>query len=234
MNSTGAIEGIGTISSVVKAAAVGLAVTKSGRTTGNTTGTISSVNTSVNVQYQQGCNKGKKFTVSYTNQVVIGPGSFSAGGDSGSLILSNNSCHQPVALLYAGSNTTTIGNPIGEVLTKVGTALGSSVSFVGGTCSALTEAAGQEWVADDQLEYATAVKERNVGRLMSDPAVMAVGVGADSNEPGRAAIVVILEEGRTHRPIPSEIEGLSVRVLLSDPIRAYGWNEAEKPQSCSR
>jgi hypothetical protein len=234
MNSTGAIEGIGTISSVVKAPAVGLAVTKSGRTTGTTSGTVASVNTSVNVQYQKGCNQGKKFTISYTNQVVINSNTFSAGGDSGSLIVSNNSCHQPVALLYAGSSTTTIANPVGEVLAKLGAALGSSVSFVGGTCSALTEPAGQEWVAEDQLEYATSVKERHVSRLMSDPAVMAVGVGADNEEPGRAAIVIILEEGRAHGRLPGELDGVPVRVLRSDPIRAYGWNEAEPREACSR
>jgi hypothetical protein len=234
MKSTGEIQGIGTISSVVKAPAVGLSVTKSGRTTGTTTGTVSSVNTSVNVQYQKGCNKGKKFTVSYTNQVVISSSTFSAGGDSGSLILSNNSCHQPVALLYAGSSTTTIGNPVGEVLNKVGTALGSSVSFVGSSCSALADAAGEEWVADDQLAYATTVKESHVGRLMADPAVMAVGVGADTGDPGRAAIVIILEEGRVHEPLPAELDGVRVRVLRSDPIRAYGWNEAQPKEACSR
>ncbi|PYJ49240.1 MAG: hypothetical protein DME85_00420 [Verrucomicrobia bacterium] len=84
MNSTGSIQGIGTISSVVKAPAVGLAVEKSGRTTGTTTGTIGSTNTSVNVQYQIRCGQGKKYTISYTNQIVINSSSFSAGGDPGS------------------------------------------------------------------------------------------------------------------------------------------------------
>src|SRR6185503_3293395 len=137
MNTAGTIEDIGTISSVVKAPSVGLSVAKSGRTTGLTTGTIGSINTSVNVQYQKNCGSGKKFIVSYTNQVVINSSTFSAGGDSGSLIVSNNSpsCRQPVALLFAGSSTTTIGNLIGEVLSDLTTALGSSVSFVGGTCT---------------------------------------------------------------------------------------------------
>jgi hypothetical protein len=234
MDTTGVIEGIGTISAVTKAAAVGLAVTKSGRTTGTTTGTIASVNTSVNVQYQKGCNKGKKFTVSYTNQVVINSTTFSAGGDSGSLILSDNSCHQPVALLYAGSSSTTIGNPIGEVLSKLDAALGTTVSFVGGSCSAFNDPAGDEWVAEDQLQYATTVKERHAARLMGDAAVMAVGVGADAGDPGRAAIVIIVEEGRTHAPLPSEIDGVSVRVLRSDPIRAFGWNEAGSREACTR
>src|SRR6266571_7891223 len=140
MDTTGFIQGIGTISSVVKAPAVGLAVEKSGRTTGTTTGTIGSINTSVNVQYQIRCGQGKKYVISYTHQVVINSSSFSAGGDSGSLIVSNNSCHQPVALLFAGSSSTTIGNPIGAVLNK----LGGGLSFVGGTCSVTGSAQAQE------------------------------------------------------------------------------------------
>src|ERR1043165_4064837 len=131
MDSTGFIEDIGVPSGTIVNPSVGLGVAKSGRTTGFTTGTISSINTSVSVQYQRGCNGGKKFTVSYTNQVVINSSTFSAGGDSGSLIVTNNASHNPVALLFAGSSTTTIGNPIGEVLTKVGNALGSAVSFNG-------------------------------------------------------------------------------------------------------
>ena len=92
---------------------------KSGRTTAFTTGTVSSLNTSVSVQYQRGCNSGKKFTVAYSNQVVINSSTFNAGGYSDSLIVTNNSSHNPVALLYAGSSTSTIGNPIGDVLTKL-------------------------------------------------------------------------------------------------------------------
>src|SRR6185369_6922111 len=97
MDSTGFIEDIGVPSSTIVNPSVGLSVAKSGRTTGFTTGTVSSINTSVSVQYQQGCNQGKKFVVSYTGQVVINSSTFSAGGDSGSLIVTNNSSHNPVA-----------------------------------------------------------------------------------------------------------------------------------------
>src|SRR5829696_4010060 len=111
MDSSGFIEDIGVPGNTIVNASVGLSVAKSGRTTGFTTGTVSSINTSVNVQYQRGCNSGKKFTVSYTGQVIVGSSSFSAGGDSGSLIVTNDTAHNPVALLYAGSSTSTIGNP---------------------------------------------------------------------------------------------------------------------------
>lgn len=133
MDSTGFIEDIGVPSSTIVNPSVGLSVAKSGRTTGFTTGTIGSINTSVNVQYQRGCGGGKKFTVGYTGQVVINSSSFSAGGDSGSLIVTNNSSHNPVALLFAGSSTSTIGNPIGEVLTKLTAALGGTAVSFGGS-----------------------------------------------------------------------------------------------------
>ena len=139
MDSTGSIEDIGVPGSSVVNPSVGLGVAKSGRTTGFTTGTISSINTSVNVQYTRDCGGGKKFLVSYTNQVVINSSTFSAGGDSGSLIVTNNAQHNPVALLFAGSSSSTIGNPIGEVLTKLGTALGRTFSFgSGGGAGAIT------------------------------------------------------------------------------------------------
>jgi hypothetical protein len=143
---TGSILDIGSISSVVNTPSIGLSVAKSGRTTGFTTGMVGSINTSVNVQYQKGCGKGKKFVVSYINQVVINSTTFSAGGDSGSLILTNDLCHQPVALLYAGSSTSTIGNPIGEVLSKVGSSLGRAVSFVGAPCGTAALTAATEGV----------------------------------------------------------------------------------------
>src|SRR5581483_12205501 len=101
----GFIEDIGTISSVVKAPSVGLSVAKSGRTTGFTTGTISSTTTTVSVRYPKSCGATGGTAHTFTNQVIINSSTFSAGGDSGSLIVSNNACHQPVALLFAGSST---------------------------------------------------------------------------------------------------------------------------------
>jgi Peptidase family S64 len=123
MSPIGYIEGIGTISSVVEAPVLGLAVEKSGRTTRTTTGTIVAINVSLNVGYL------------YTNQIVITSssiGSFALQGDSGSLIVTNASCHQPVGLLFAGTfdGSYVIANPVGEVLSKVGAALGRSLSFV--------------------------------------------------------------------------------------------------------
>src|SRR5262245_1709791 len=162
MDETGFIEDIGVPSGTPAAPTLGMSVAKSGRTTGFTTGTIASINTSVNVQYQRSCGQGKKFVVSYTNQVVINSATFSAGGDSGSLIVTNTSNHQPVALLFAGSSTTTIANPIGQVLTQVSNALGRTVSFIGAP-----RVASMSTLANLQdIEKATQVKNRHEERLM--------------------------------------------------------------------
>ena len=102
----------GTPSSTIAAASVGLAVMKHGRTTGLTYGQVYAVNATINVDYDSG-------TARFINQIVITPGTFSDGGDSGSLIVTETG-NNPVALLFAGSSSYTIANPIGAVLSAFG------------------------------------------------------------------------------------------------------------------
>src|SRR5436309_11581251 len=99
-------------------AAMGMAVAKSGRSSGLTCSSVQTINTSVRIDYQTSCNGGTTFTVTFNNQVVVGGGSFSAAGDSGSLIVDSQTA-QPVALLYGGNSTGTVGNPIQAVLTAL-------------------------------------------------------------------------------------------------------------------
>lgn len=221
MNTAGTIEGIGTISSIVKPAAVGLAVQKSGRTTGHTTGTIGSINTSVNVQYQARCGSGQKFTVSYTNQVVINSSTFSAGGDSGSLIVTSNSCKQPVALLFAGSSSDTIGNPIGPVLSTLGGLPGlSGISFVGDNCSA--QPGGQEMqIPQLAFDQASKILERNRHDLMSKPAVLGVGLGALEDNSAPAVVLYVDKTSQAKSQLPDQVDNVPVRIVMTDPFVAY-------------
>ena len=235
MDSTGFIEDIGVPTASIVAPSVGLSVAKSGRTTGFTTGTISSINTSVSVQYQSGCNSGKKFTVSYTNQVVVNSSSFSAGGDSGSLIVTNSG-HSPVALLFAGSSTSTIGNPVGEVLSKLSSTLGRSLTFVGSgvaspTTQTLTGAAqpfvrgfgGQMRELPQQAaDRASAVLDVHRANLMATPGVIGAGVGATSENDAEPAIVVYVDRSSGARPMfAPALDGIAVRVVYTDPFIAY-------------
>jgi Peptidase family S64 len=221
MDAAGFIEDIGVPSSIVAAPTVGLSVAKSGRTTGFTTGTISSINTSVSVQYQRSCGQGKKFVVSFTNQVVINSSTFSAGGDSGSLIVTNDSNHQPVALLFAGSSTTTIGNPVGQVLTQVGNALGRTVSFVGTTQALSAETLASNSPLPQDLKLANEAKNRHEQALMSAPGVIGVGVGAAA-DPFESSIVVYIDRTRGRAPaMPDRLDNVKVQVIPIDPIVAY-------------
>ena len=236
MDATGFIEDIGVPSSATAAPSVGMSVAKSGRTTGFTTGTVSSINTSVSVQYQQSCGQGKKFVVNYINQVVINSSTFSAGGDSGSLIVTNNSAHNPVALLFAGSSTSTIANPINEVRSKLSTQLGRTLSFVGTGPAGGAPVTPQQDVIPfirgrgEQMRElpsqaaarASAVLELHRANLMFQPGVIGAGVGAASDDNVDGAIVVYVDRTSRERPVLAEsIDGIPVRVILTDPFVAY-------------
>ena len=119
----GAILEIGTISSQPVGASLRQAVKKSGRTTGLTRSTVSGLNATVSVLYDNECAGGQAFTKVFTGQIVIkNTGSkFIAAGDSGSLMVEDvKSKPHPVGLLYAGSSTSAIANPIGDVLAIFG------------------------------------------------------------------------------------------------------------------
>ena len=119
----GAILEIGTISSQTIAASLGQAVKKSGRTTGLTRSSVSGLNATVNIAYENECAGGPSFTKTFTGQIVItNRGSrFLAGGDSGSLMVQDVATNpRAVGLLYAGSSSTAIANPINQVLSFFG------------------------------------------------------------------------------------------------------------------
>src|SRR5439155_22224317 len=108
---TGFVIDIGTLSSDTVAPSLSMSVKKSGSTTGLTYGDITAVNATIDVSYGSGK------TARFTNHIVVGPGSFIAAGDSGSLMVENvDTDPHAVGLLFAGGSTTAIANPIGDVL----------------------------------------------------------------------------------------------------------------------
>ncbi len=119
----GSILEIGTLSHSTVAASINQAVKKSGRTTGLTRSTISGLNATVSVAYDNECAGGAAFTKTFTGQIVIANrrSKFLAGGDSGSLMVEDVTTNpRAVGLLFAGSNTAAIANPINQVLSFLG------------------------------------------------------------------------------------------------------------------
>jgi hypothetical protein len=98
-------------------ATLGMKVQKYGRTTGHTVGRVTGINATLDVNY-----RGR--TARFVGQIVItGEDGFSTGGDSGSLIVTKGlfmADRRPVGLLFAGSSTNTIANPIDLVLDRFG------------------------------------------------------------------------------------------------------------------
>jgi hypothetical protein len=119
----GAILEIGTISSSTVSAAINQAVKKSGRTTGLSRSSVSGLNATISVAYDNECAGGAAFTKTFTGQIVItNRGSkFLNSGDSGSLMVEDIATNpRAVGLLFAGSSTSAIANPIGQVLSFLG------------------------------------------------------------------------------------------------------------------
>lgn len=111
-------DGYGTPKSTTMAATIGLKVKKYGRTTGQTSGRVEALNATVEVNY------GAAGTALFVNQIIVSPGDFSAGGDSGALVVADGKGRnkagdrKPVGLLFAGSFFYTICNPIDAVLVR--------------------------------------------------------------------------------------------------------------------
>jgi hypothetical protein len=98
-----------------KSALLGLPVQKYGRTTKLTHGQITGINATLSICYEVVfifCTKSARFV----DQIIIEPAGFSGGGDSGSLIVTDDANRSPVALLFAGSSTQTIANRLDLVL----------------------------------------------------------------------------------------------------------------------
>jgi hypothetical protein len=226
------------------APSLGMGVAKSGRSTGLTCSTVLAVAVNVNaVQYQKGCGTGATFTVNYTNQVDISGGSFSAEGDSGSLIVSQSSA-DPVALLFAGSDTDTVGNPVGSVLNFFASG-GNNVTFVGGAahavigCSLPNKPASASiqaavTLAPDSLQKAAAVRDAHAPELLAHPEVQALGIGSSRDNPHEAAIVFFVTAGQPRTNIPAAVDGVRTRIVEGALFARRGALSAEESDQLER
>jgi hypothetical protein len=134
VRSDGAILEVGPLSSQIVGAFLNQTVKKSGRTTGLTHSKVIGLNATIRVSYETECAGGAAFTKTYTGQIVLSNNGskFLNSGDSGSLLVEDVSVNPRAAgLLYAGSSTTAIANPIAEVLQYVGGVLGGVATMVG-------------------------------------------------------------------------------------------------------
>lgn len=230
---TGALLDLGVPSLETLGASAGLAVAKSGRTTGLTFGTVEVVNVTVDVAYGKSCGQGRQ-VARFVDQIFVTPGSFSAGGDSGSLIVEDvgESGVPPraVGLLFAGSDAGTLANPIGGVLAATCVAMAGAPSFPdpapcesgGGSTGGPPGGKGKPRGASLRgFDHAAAVQARHQDRLLSRAGVVGVGIGADAGSQALLEVFVEDTSPALAREIPDTLEGVRVRVRESGPFAAY-------------
>jgi hypothetical protein len=230
----GAILGIGQVGSSVVPPSLGMmGVKKSGSGTGLTNGTITSINLTVNVTYNKQCGIGSQ-TAQFVNQIGITPGGFSGGGDSGSLVVENVAkCPGPVGLLFAGNNSITIANPIGNVLNAFRVSIvgcSSSSSQRKGLFRSLVAwlfptASAEQGLTMDAAVVANAsqVKGRHEQTMMSNPGVVGMGIGFSQKVPNQIVIQVFMKQPTEAltKTLPTQLEGVSVEVVETGEIVAF-------------
>jgi hypothetical protein len=232
VNSTGFILDIGTLSSDTVEPSLGMAVKKSGRTTGLTNGIITAVSATIDVSFGSGK------TARFVDQIVVGSGNFIAAGDSGSLMVEDVLTNpRAVGLLFAGSSTTAIANPIDDVLDSFDVSMvgsGSSASVMGKILAwakkllSVTESQAANAQLPPQASQAAVdavkrVKERHERRLLATSGVIGVGVGVSEKAGGQAAIEVYVIQATESlkQALPKSLDGVEVKTIETGEIRAY-------------
>jgi hypothetical protein len=222
-------------------ATLGMAVAKSGRTTGLTCSSVLMTNVSSTVDYTQNCDgTGTKFTVTYTDLVVVQGGGFSAAGDSGALIVTQSTT-DAVALLFGGNDQDAVGNAIGDVLGFFTSNGGSATTFVGSAaphavigCTLPTKpASAVQTFSAPKLDAATlqkaiTVRDAHGPELMAHPEVQALGVGSSYDNPAEPAILFFVTKGQPHADIPADVDGVRTRIVAGDLFAEGGMLSAEQ------
>ena len=233
---SGSILGIGGIANVTVPAieSLGMSVKKSGRTTGLTNSGVVVIDATINVSYESECAGLPVGTATFTNQIVIdNKGSkFLAGGDSGSLLVENvNKAPRAIGLLYAGSSSYAIANPIDDVLAAFNAEMvGIDPSNGGGGDDGSTTDGGTgngngnrgKKPRSDQAQIALsqAANKKAAAFMSRVPKGVGHGIGLDAGGKPYIAILVESMSDAAAAAVPAAIDGFSARLVATDKIVA--------------
>jgi len=168
--------------------------------------------------------------------VIVGDQSFSAEGDSGSLLVTQSG-GDPVALLVASADTETVAAPVSDVLAAladpntaeqpvfVGTASTHAVagcSLPGPQVTSSSATAQTTAPTAEALQTAALARDASAAALLGRPQVHAVGVGPSLDEPGHAAILLVVPTSASLTGLPSQVNGQRTRILQTENIPHEG------------
>ncbi len=207
------ILGLGQPNPILGIPSVGMAITKSGRTTGVTTGSVLAVNTTVDVSY------GSCGIARFVGQVMTTAG-LGSSGDSGSIVLEQGT-NAPVGLYFAGSALSGVMNPILDVYTALKVFVDTDEPVQTTSLAELHQQAAMIPV-DARTELLKQIQKRHEARLLSVPGIKGIGIGMNVESKGSGFIVFVDKlTDNLKKVIPSEIEGAQVKILESGEIVAH-------------
>ena len=244
-------------SSTTAPESVGLNVAKSGRTTGLTCSTVGSILATVSVDYDSSCGGPVAFTSTFIGQIIINNtgGSFAAPGDSGSLIVTTDNA-RPVGLLFAGTSTTAVANPIRDVISAftIQSIPKRIPGIVGGadhtvSCAPTATAPSGNpsgafsttvpaispivhGLAAAEQQRVESVRLANAMRLLGDPMISSVLVSASEDSPAEGALEIHVS-GATQAAIPAVIDGVRTRVVFEGPGTAPAFTQQDIDQAAA-
>ena len=140
----------------------------------------------------------------------------------------------PVALLFGGSDTDTVGNPVAGVLAALVDQSNNQPAFVGSAAThqviGCTLAANgvktqaQSTVAVDPGKIALAERARDMHapELLANTYVQAIGVGPSIDRPGEAAVILVVNPGQIPTALPAELEGIGTRIVAAGNPGPHG------------
>ena len=221
-----------------EAGTLNMTVAKSGRTTGFTCAAISAVDLDVQVAYYTNCAETDPYiTKTFSNQIGIEGNQFSDAGDSGSLVVDTADA-EPVGLFFAGGVDQTSGvsegiaNPVADVLSELGSQMGTSYSFVGTadhavSClnygnSSISVAQNRALSLSETYRTEQAIA---LARMLVNPSqgVLGVAMGKSSDHAGEGAVIVYVSQ-RSGATVPATIAGVRTVVIpTTNEAVANGW-----------
>jgi hypothetical protein len=166
--------------------------------------------------------RGQTAAASYSTQIMNTPG-VSAYGGGGSLDAPN----EPAVLMFVAPGASHAGIPttIDGVRTRLiesnsGSARGALSTQQSAQLASQSEQAQAVEILASAIEHTKTIKEQHVAELMSDPAVVGVGVSASLDSPGDPALMIFVLKGKAHNAIPATIDGVRTRIKETSPFRA--------------
>lgn len=245
----GSILGIGTVGGVADAA-VGLAVQKTGRTTAHTFGKIEATDVTIDVSYESGTARfANQLRIRRPCDDAGFSAAGDSGSLIATVPADTSSSAMAVGLLFAGGSTDTFANPIGAVLSELSASTGTSLSMAAPSSptvdpdatmsqySAITCPTGTSGGsggggnghgkgphsvtgAPADLDVARQVLASHSEEIFALPDVVGHGVGVNAS--GNAVIeIYVAKAAQRAAGIPTQIQGIPVRVVVTGPIRAF-------------